>query len=238
MKSWTRIAVAVSLCLLVSALLPVAAQNPASSAACIYNQLSKVVFVAGGGGGVTNGAFGEGFNEGELITFTFSSQAAPGPGIPSPTADFTYNGVLVYSGSVPFSVTVSPTPTTNTWQIRRTSPDPGVLGMTFSCGLTTGGIQDGRENAEDNGALAAVYPETKSIDVYAIDPATGNGFLVGQINLSEYKDVPPPAENQLILSATNPYNGNPVNLYRLTTGEWQINTVNPDGTPYVYIWGG
>jgi len=95
-------------------------------------------------------------------------------------------------------------------------------------------IRDGRENINDQAAGAAIYCNDYGIDVYDLD-ISGNGTLSFTADWAEVLSVPRiPAENTLIDGAPG------FALYRLTTGEMQLNGVMefPVGAPYIYIWGG
>jgi hypothetical protein len=93
----------------------------------------------------------------------------------------------------------------------------------------------GRENAASCGSSVAIFRDGDSLDIYGVNPTTGDGVLTISFLLA---DMPtkPPTTNQLLASGVNAATGASVDLYLLTTGELQINTTNPDGSPYVYIW--
>lgn len=93
----------------------------------------------------------------------------------------------------------------------------------------------GRENAASCGSSVAIFRDGDSLDIYGVNPTTGDGVLTISFLLA---DMPtkPPTTNQLLASGINTATGASVDLYLLTTGELQINTTNPDGSPYVYIW--
>lgn len=89
--------------------------------------------------------------------------------------------------------------------------------------------------ARDQAAPVAIYPDP--LQVYAIDPATGQGLLVLGISADQIAAVGVPTDANVTLGeATNPYTGQPVLVSRLTTGEFQLNTVDGAGNPYVVIW--
>ncbi len=83
---------------------------------------------------------------------------------------------------------------------------------------------DGRVNNSldvDAGAPVAIYINDSlgTIDIYAINPETGAGTLVLRQPLST--DAPP-AENELVAEATNPFTTAFIRIYRLTSGEYQV----------------
>ncbi len=93
----------------------------------------------------------------------------------------------------------------------------------------------GRENAASCGSSVAIFRNGDSLDVYGVNPTTGDGVLTISFLLAELPATLP-TSNQLLASGVNTATGASVNLYLLTTGELQINTTNTDGSPYVYIW--
>ncbi len=96
-----------------------------------------------------------------------------------------------------------------------------------------GKIGDGRLNdgGDQLGAPVAVYDTEQGLDVYLINPANGNGDKIFTATDEEVADVgETPAANTAIDSA------NGVTLYRLSSGEFQINATNFDGSPYAFDW--
>ncbi len=86
-----------------------------------------------------------------------------------------------------------------------------------------GGLSDGRINRFDLAAPVAVYPFTfeggVGLRFYQID-AGGHGTLILEVTPEQIAAVAnPPASNTLIASTP----GGAVALYRLTTGEFQVN---------------
>lgn len=99
-----------------------------------------------------------------------------------------------------------------------------------------GGFFDGRVNnniSKDVAAPVAVY--TDPFVVRAIDPFTGDGHVVmtlsdNDLNVDQ-QDTP-----VIVAEALNPFTNSPITLYRLPTGEYQINTFQTDGKLYAIIW--
>ncbi len=97
--------------------------------------------------------------------------------------------------------------------------------------------QDGRVNDSSNrdcAAPVAIY--SGSIVVYGIDPATGDGAYVLTVGDEQIAAVGVPEVNTLLAEGVNPYTGQPIAVYRLTTGEYQLNTYYHDGKPYIVVW--
>ena len=90
-------------------------------------------------------------------------------------------------------------------------------------------------NPRDQAAPVAIYPDP--MQVYAIDPTTGQGLLVLGISADQVAAVGVPVGANATLGETvNPYTGQPILISRLTTGEFQLNTADGAGNPYVVIW--
>jgi hypothetical protein len=106
---------------------------------------------------------------------------------------------------------------------------------TISCGeeLLSCPIDDGRLDTSDCGALVAAYPNGTALDIYGIDPASGEGVLVFSFDLATAGDV---TENTLLAEGTNPFNGQPIRLYKLAGGGYQLNSTQPNGEPYEFAW--
>ena len=98
-------------------------------------------------------------------------------------------------------------------------------------------LLDGRINSvpdKDCAAPIAIYGSP--LQVYVIDPASGDGHLALSLSDAEIEAVGVPQENTLLAEAINPFTGQPVRLYRLDTGEFQLNTWAEDGSAYVFVW--
>ncbi|MBI5666705.1 MAG: hypothetical protein HZC41_01745 [Chloroflexi bacterium] len=94
-------------------------------------------------------------------------------------------------------------------------------------------LLDGRINNTvlDVAAPIAIY----NTGIYAVDPQTGEGRLAVQLPDDSESDQTAD-ENVLLVEGTNPFTGLPIRIYRLTTGEIQLNTFYADGKPYVVVW--
>lgn len=107
---------------------------------------------------------------------------------------------------------------------------------TFTCKVLPGAPcfeGDARINTDDCGALVALYQDGTVIDAYGIDPASGEGVLVFRFDLATATDV---TETTLIAEGVNPFNGQPIRLYKLVGGGYQLNTTQPNGEPYEFAW--
>lgn len=107
--------------------------------------------------------------------------------------------------------------------------------IVITCGVEqmNCGIADGRANYEDCGALVAIYPKGTVVDLYGIDPVSGDGVLVFSFDLATAGDV---TENTLLAEGFNPFNGQPIRLYKLAGGGFQVNSTQPNGEPYEFAW--
>lgn len=97
---------------------------------------------------------------------------------------------------------------------------------------------DGRINhaIEDRAAPVAIYCEAHGIQVRRIDPATSIGIDPPAINLfyEEIEVAGVPNEKNLLLTENDG-----VALYRLTTGEFQVNILNANTYEYkwyIFVW--
>lgn len=98
-------------------------------------------------------------------------------------------------------------------------------------------IRDGRENRLDKAAGAAIYCDDYGVLIYDLD-ISGHGSFAFRATWDEINRVPTnPTENTLIEGVPG------FALYRLTTGEMQLNGVAdsmqpPYSVPYVFTWEG
>ena len=95
--------------------------------------------------------------------------------------------------------------------------------------LCAGAIRDGRVNASDLAALAAVYPTSEGFEVWAINPQNGQGsfvFTVSRQQINEARLLSESAdENQLVASNED----ETIFVYLLASGECQLNYFSRDG---------
>lgn len=99
---------------------------------------------------------------------------------------------------------------------------------------------DGRiNNFQDRDVAAPVAIYEGSIKVYGIDPVSGDGWLDVDITKETIEAVGIPADVPALLGqGTNHYTGIGIFVYRLPTGEFQVNTHYHDGKPYIFAWDG
>ena len=92
---------------------------------------------------------------------------------------------------------------------------------------------DGRVNYPDYSGPIAVYEQDYGIHVYGIAPDS-QGYLVLAVNAAEIEAIPEQPDDHTLIKEG--YDG--VRLYRLSTGQFQVNS-GPygDGREYVVIWG-
>lgn len=103
-------------------------------------------------------------------------------------------------------------------------------GISFD-NCTGGGFSDGRLNngGDQLAAPVAVYSSDDGIEVWTINPESGDGRLLFVATNEEIDAAgSDPAENTLIEQAEN------VALYRLTGGAFQLNAFKLDGTLYEF----
>lgn len=113
----------------------------------------------------------------------------------------------------------------------------------FSCerqggsdaGQPCGAVLDGRLNNRpdlDCGAPVAAY-NGDTLDVFAVNPQTGDGHMLYRVDPD---GLAAGAANQVLWQGVNPYNGSPVIVSLLTTGEVQVNAFYADGKAYTIAW--
>jgi hypothetical protein len=102
-----------------------------------------------------------------------------------------------------------------------------------------GNLLDGRINNGydiDVAAPIAIYCEQDDgpgFDIYTINSQTGDGTLAVRVTLDQINDVGIPTDANAPL-----WSEGGLWLFRLTTGEFQLNTANFDGKPYSISWWG
>src|SRR5690606_26499139 len=97
---------------------------------------------------------------------------------------------------------------------------------------------DGRLNDHqglDCAAPVAIYlnEELGTVDIYAINPDTGEGTLVIRQPTTATAQV---ESNQTVESVVNPFTGATISLYWLTSDEWELRTTYSDGKWYDFVW--
>lgn len=101
-------------------------------------------------------------------------------------------------------------------------------------------LDDGRINNDislDCGAPIAIYINGSNVEIYAIDPQTGNGTLSLVVPLADLQagDVPTDQHTQ-VGQSTNMFIGKLITLHLLTSGEIQVSTQYADGKAYIVSW--
>ena len=89
----------------------------------------------------------------------------------------------------------------------------------------------------NEGEPVAIYQG--SVDVYGIDPMTSQGVLEVRVTDEEIEAAGIPSADEwsiLLASAENRATGMPIEVYRLATGEFQVNTYYYTGKSYIFRW--
>jgi hypothetical protein len=99
-------------------------------------------------------------------------------------------------------------------------------------------LYDGRfNNFQDQDVAAPVAIYDGSIKVYGIDPISGDGWLSMDISKETIDATGIPTDTPALLGqGQNHYTGIDIFVYRLPTGEFQINTHYADGKAYIFAW--
>ncbi len=120
-----------------------------------------------------------------------------------------------------------------------------TLSVTYECGDASApawgpacpAVLDGRINADpgqDCVAPVAVFVKRGGYEIY--DPAAGVGVPVLAVNYGQITNAGAPTDQNLLLGEGVLSTGQPVQLYRLTTGEFSLFASYADGKPYVIVW--
>jgi hypothetical protein len=227
MSKITRVGLILVIVLTCFSFAPRAAQAyGGSSSTCSSLSLS------GNGSGTTIVTFNGTFDAGDAITITFS------PSSPYMWIELFLLPDVFLGGSYSNSLTVSlPDAMTGDFWVAMGSPNP--FSYSIGCAPSYQGLHatDGRINAWDVGyAPVAIYQSSTGIKIYAVDPATGKSVLVLTVLQTKINTTDATAQNVLLDEAPNPFSGQMISLYMLTTGEFSLVTADADGKPYVGVW--
>lgn len=99
--------------------------------------------------------------------------------------------------------------------------------------------QDNRLNRSPGDAAAPVAIYQGSVDIYGIDPSTSQGVLEIRVTDEEIEAAGIPSVEQgslLLAEDQNRATGMPIEVYRLSSGEFQVNTYYASGKPYIFRW--
>lgn len=144
------------------------------------------------------------------------------------TVDFDPSGYLEYiwNGTVYYDLGAPPPPPVSDVAVLQDAPPP------FD-------PKDDRLNQApgDEGEPVAIYQG--SVDVYGIDPMTSQGVLEVRVTNEEIEAIGIPSEaewSRLLEHGENRATGMPIDVYRLATGEFQVNTYYYTGKAYIFRW--
>lgn len=146
---------------------------------------------------------------------------------------FEYTGSPMVAGielidlSAPAAPTATPSP----------DPDTGELPVEPTPANVEIDLHDGSLNSKQPGRPIAIYDKDGQFEIYGIDINTGNGSLAFTLTDDEIEAAGVPTDVPVILAmGENPYTFWPIVVYRLPTGEIQINTMYWDGKEYIVTW--
>ena len=184
------------------------------------------------------------FNAGETLFYVYRAHKGSSPD----SVTLYVDGNPVDSSGMPGRVSYT-FPSSDDYTVH-TSVKGGTVDYVMWCPVLGGGssqlvvppcqsILDSRVNdlpERDCGAPVAIYHDS-AIKVYGIDAASG----VGQLNVDisqatiESVDIPPDVP---VLLGQGKHSGSGIDiyLYRLPTGEFQLNTHYQEGKAYIFIW--
>ncbi len=102
---------------------------------------------------------------------------------------------------------------------------------------TTWNPGDDRINRGDLDQSAPVTIYLNPLRIYVIDQTTGHGSFLLEIGDEAIAAAGVPTSGPVLLAQGVHYaTGQPVAVYRLSTGEFQLNTLDAQGNPYVVVW--
>ncbi len=73
-------------------------------------------------------------------------------------------------------------------------------------------------------------------ELFVPQPDNSRGIQILTISDETIAAVGIPSQATVLGSATHPYSGQSVTVYRLPSGEFQLNTAYADGKPYIFVW--
>lgn len=100
-------------------------------------------------------------------------------------------------------------------------------------------LRDGRINndtSRDCAAPIAVYIDEFGIKIYGVHPVNATGLIALFVPVEEIDALGIPAQNTLLGATTVLHTGRAMQVYRLSSGEFQLDTFYADGKPYSIIW--
>ncbi|MEQ8671799.1 MAG: hypothetical protein RIC84_01160 [Aggregatilineales bacterium] len=99
-------------------------------------------------------------------------------------------------------------------------------------------LADGRINDDAARSCAApviIYDDP--LELYGVNPATSQAILAFTITDAEIEAAGIPDKGYVtIAEGVNPATGKPIAVYRLATGEFQMNSFYPNDEGYVVVW--
>ncbi len=210
----------------------------AYNSATNFDYVASVVSGPAGLGGTSSGTVPAGSSANTPISLTFNSVATAPPwsfvvqidsfvgGSPQDRATAT---ISCPAGGNPYTVTPL-----GSVDISVPSQPPVVVGSVAPvC------INDSRINGLPNvdcAAPVAVYRSDSGFSIYIINSGNSQGTQLLFISSAEIDELGIPEVNTLLEEGINSATGQPIHIYRLSSGEYQLNTFYADGKPYIISW--
>lgn len=82
----------------------------------------------------------------------------------------------------------------------------------------------------------AVTQNQRGYNIYAMEPISGKLITALNIDTATVATVGVPAETTLLASSVNPLTGAAINVYRLNSGEFRVDTLDIHDKMYSVIW--
>jgi hypothetical protein len=207
----------------------------AYNSATDFNYVASIVSGPPGLSGTSSGTVLAGSSASYLVILNFNSIATPDPwsfvvqidtfvaGNPQDRATATISCPV---GAGPFTVTPI------------SSIDISVL-PSVPIAVAPVCITDSRINGlvdVDCAAPVVVFREGNGWHIYGINPDNAQGILIIALSEAQIAAIGIPDVNTLLDEAIIASTGQSVQVYRLSSGEYQLNTFYADGKPYIVVW--
>jgi hypothetical protein len=207
----------------------------AFNSATDFDYVASVVSGPVGLGGTDSGTVPAGSSANTPISLTFNSVATPAPW----SFVIQIDSFVAGSPQDRATATVSCPATIGPYAVTPIS-SIDISALTGLVGsLASNCINDSRLNGGvdvDCAAPVAVYSQDDGFSVYGINPSNSQGVLALLITSGDIDDVGVPDVNTLLAEGTISSTGQSIHIYRLTSGEYQLNTFYADGKPYIIAW--
>ena len=165
--------------------------------------------------------------------------AHPNATIVNPFGNIGYPGLKFEAGATGTSytgfkgaidnITVGVSGVAKTWDFEAVGPVTSVSAVVPGSGFC--GFGDNRINNDCAPITVAYCTADQGLDILGVDQGNSNGYEIIKVTKAAIDAVGIPKTNAAVLGTFKN-----VTLYRLISGYFQINTVRPNGKPYIIRW--